>query len=95
MVKISSKLRSKRLRLGEARKEAEEGATEVRDPRDFKKRGAQELKNLVKMFNTAQSRTLGIVVSGEPEEEEEEENAMLEIFLKWEKSQALLEGCFF
>jgi hypothetical protein len=95
MVKISSKLRSKRLRLGEARKEAEEGATEVRDPRDIKKIGAQELKNLVKMFNTAQIRTLDTAVSGGPEEEEEEENAMLEIFLKWEKSQALLEGCYF
>ena len=67
----------------------------MQDPRDIKKRGAQELKNLVKMLNTAQIRTQDIVVSGEPEEEEEEENAMQEIFLKWEKSQALLEGCFF
>jgi hypothetical protein len=47
------------------------------------------------MFNMVQIRTLDIVVSGGQEEEEEEENAMLEIFLKWEKFQALLEGCYF
>jgi len=47
------------------------------------------------MFNMVQIRTLDIVVSGGQEEEEEEENAMLEIFLKWEKSQALLEVCYF
>jgi len=67
----------------------------VQDPRDSKKRGARGLKKLVKMFNTVQIRTLDIVVSGGQEEEEEEENAMLEIFLKWEKSQALLEVCYF
>ena len=70
----------------------------MQDPRDSKKRGARGLKKLVKMFNTVQIRTLDIVVSGgqeEEEEEEEEENAMLEIFLKWEKSQALLEVCYF
>ncbi len=94
-MKISSKLRSSRLSLEGALKEAEEEASEVQCPRDIKKRGAQELKNLVKMFNSAKSRTLDIVVSREPEEAEEEENAMLEIFLKWEKSQALLEGCYF
>ena len=78
------------------RKEAEEEASEVQGPRDIKKIGAQELKNLVKMFNSAKSKTLDIVVvSGEPEEAEEEENAMPEKFLKWEKSQALLEGCYF
>ena len=67
----------------------------MQDPRDSKKRGARGLKKLVKMFNTVQIRTLDIVVSGGQEEEEEEENAMLEIFLKWEKSQALLEVCYF
>jgi hypothetical protein len=67
----------------------------VQDPRDSKKRGARGLKKLVKMLNTVQIRTLDIVVSGGQEEEEEEENAMLEIFLKWEKSQALLEVCYF
>lgn len=67
----------------------------MQDPRDSKKRGARGLKKLVKMLNTVQIRTLDIVVSGGQEEEEEEENAMLEIFLKWEKFQALLEGCYF
>ena len=67
----------------------------MQDPRDSKKRGARGLKKLVKMLNTVQIRTLDIVVSGGQEEEEEEENAMLEIFLKWEKSQALLEVCYF
>ena len=87
MVMISSTLRSNRLSLEAVRKEADEGASEVLDPRAM--RGSQELTSLVKMCNSAQIRTTDIVVSGGPEEEEGEESVMLASFLKWERSQAL------
>ena len=89
---ISSTLRSNRLSLEGARKEADEAASEVQDPRAM--RGAQELTNLVKTRNSVQIRTTDIGVSGGAEEEEGEESVMLVSFLKWERSQAPSGGCY-
>jgi hypothetical protein len=90
---ISSTLRSKRVSLEAVRKEADEGALEVQDPRAM--RGAQELTSPVKMCNSAQIRTIDIGVSGAQEEEEGGESFMLASFLKWERSQAPSGECYF